>query len=72
MCFPVQDAADWVAAVNAVPKTSDMLRVPDERPLERRDQELSFRQRADKRRYVDILYIYFMVEVTQIDAFMNE
>ena len=65
MRFPVQDAADGIVLINAVPEIADMLGIPDEQALKSRDQEFSRRELVYKFRDVFVLDAYFSIAVIQ-------
>jgi hypothetical protein len=65
MGFPIQDTADRIASVDAVPETDDVLRIPNEQTLKGRDQELPSCKLAYKFTEVFIPCDYFPIAVIQ-------
>jgi hypothetical protein len=63
--FPAQDAADRIAPVDAVPQIDDVLRIPNEQALKRRDQKLTGRKLAYKGTEVLISGADFSIAVIQ-------
>ena len=65
MRLPVKDGADGITSIHTVPKIADVLGIPNEQALKRRDQEFSHCQLADKLRDVLIPDIDFSITIIQ-------
>jgi hypothetical protein len=63
--LPIKDAADGVAAVNAVPEAGNVLRIPDESPLKSGNEEPARGEVPDELRDVLILDGYFLAAIAQ-------